>query len=163
MYEDESALPIEQGKIQEILEAAWSAFDAHIFIGAAGIAVRSIAPCLTRKSLDPAVISCTDTGNYCISLVSGHIGGANRLARKIARITGGQACISTATDTHNLTGIDEIAMLEQARILNPKAIIFLINIFKIHLSVIVRKILKIYLVFIGIKPRKIHIQRQNFI
>ena len=41
--------------------------------------------------------------------------------------------------------------------------IFLINIFKIHLSVIVRKILKIYLVFIGIKPRKIHIQRQNFI
>lgn len=122
VYEDESALPIEQGKIQEILEAAWSAFDAHIFIGAAGIAVRSIAPCLTRKSLDPAVVSCTDTGNYCISLVSGHIGGANRLARKIARITGGQACISTATDTHSLTGIDEIAMLEQARILNPKAV-----------------------------------------
>lgn len=122
VYEDESALPIEQGQIQELIQMQWAEYDAHIFIGAAGIAVRSIAPCLTRKSLDPAVVSCTDTGNYCISLVSGHIGGANRLARKIARITGGQACISTATDTHGLTGIDEIAMLEQARILNPETI-----------------------------------------
>lgn len=122
VYADDNALPIEQGKIQKLLATTWSAFDAHIFIGAVGIAVRSIAPFLTHKSLDPAVVSCTDTGNYCISLVSGHIGGANRLARKIARITGGQACISTATDTHNLSGIDEIAMLEQARILNPQAI-----------------------------------------
>lgn len=122
VYEDETAQTMEQGKIQELVQTTWTAFDAHIFIGAAGIAVRSIAPHLTSKSLDPAVVSCTDTGNYSISLVSGHIGGANRLARKIARITGGQACISTATDTHKLTGIDEIAMLEQARILNPETI-----------------------------------------
>ncbi len=122
VYEDTGALPLEQGKIQELLCTAWSEFDAHIFLGATGIAVRSIAPCLNGKTSDPAVISCTDTGKYIISLVSGHIGGANRLARKIARITGGQACISTATDTRDLMGIDEIAMLEQARILNPKAI-----------------------------------------
>lgn len=122
VYEDKTAQPIEQGKIQNILRTTWAEFDAHIFLGATGIAVRSIAPYLGNKSTDPAVISCADTGKYIISLVSGHIGGANRLARKIARITGGQACISTATDSHNLMGIDEIAMLEQARIINPKAI-----------------------------------------
>ncbi len=122
VYEDEKALPIEQNKIQALVQSLWSEFDAHVFIGATGIAVRCIAPCLTGKSLDPAVVACTDTGNYVTSLVSGHIGGANRLARKIARITGGQACISTATDTHGLTGIDEIAMFEQARMLNPQAI-----------------------------------------
>lgn len=122
VYEDEKAFPIKHGKIQECVQNNWTAYDAHIFIGAAGIAVRSIAPCLTEKYLDPAVVSCTDTGNYVISLASGHLGGANRLARKIARITGGQACISTATDSRSLTGIDEIAMLEQARILNPQAI-----------------------------------------
>lgn len=122
VYADEKALPIEHGKSAELVQKNWTEFDAHIFIGAAGIAVRSIAPCLNRKYLDPAVVSCSDTGNYVISLASGHLGGANRLARKISRITGGQACISTATDSHNLTGIDEIAMLEQARIINPQAI-----------------------------------------
>lgn len=122
VYEDSTAHPIEHGKMQEIIQTTWTEFDAHIFIGAAGIAVRSIAPYLNRKSLDPAVVSCSDRGKYVISLVSGHIGGANRLARKIARITGGEACISTATDSRDITGIDEIAMLEQARILNPDAI-----------------------------------------
>lgn len=122
VYADDTALPLEHGKIQELVQTTWTEFDAHIFIGAAGIAVRSIAPHLAGKTIDPAVISCSDTGKYVVSLVSGHIGGANRLARKIARITGGEACISTATDSHDLTGIDEIAMLEQARILNPCAI-----------------------------------------
>lgn len=122
VYEDKTAKPLEHGKIQELLQTTWTEFDAHIFIGAAGIAVRSIAPYLNNKTIDPAVISCSDTGKYVISLVSGHIGGANRLARKIARITGGQTCISTATDTHEMIGIDEIAMLEQARIINPQAI-----------------------------------------
>lgn len=122
VYDDKAALPLEHGKIKEVLQNTWNEFDAHIFLGAAGIAVRSIAPYLSSKTIDPAVISCSDTGKYVISLVSGHIGGANRLARKIARITGGEACISTATDSHDLMGIDEIAMLEQARILNPQAI-----------------------------------------
>lgn len=122
VYEDEKALPLDHGKTKELVQKNWNEFDAHIFIGAAGIAVRSIAPCLDKKSHDPAVVSCSDTGNFIISLASGHIGGANRLARKIARITGGQACISTATDSRGMQGIDETAMLEQARILNPQAI-----------------------------------------
>lgn len=122
VYDDDGAHKIGHGKTQELAEKNWKKFDAHIFVGAAGIAVRSIASCLTGKSTDPAVVSCSDTGSHVISLVSGHIGGANRLARKIARITGGQACVSTATDSHGLIGIDEAAMLEQARILNPEAI-----------------------------------------
>lgn len=122
VYEDEQAITIQKGNIQNLISQNWNSFDAHIFLGATGIAVRSIAPCLEHKSFDPAVLSCSDSGSHIISLVSGHIGGANRLARKIARITGGQACISTATDTNNKTGIDEIAMELNARILNPKAI-----------------------------------------
>lgn len=122
VYEDEQAITIQKGNITNLISQNWNSFDAHIFIGATGIAVRSIAPCLEHKSYDPAVLSCSDSGSHIISLVSGHIGGANRLARKIARITGGQACISTATDTNNKTGIDEIAMELNARILNPKAI-----------------------------------------
>lgn len=105
-----------------LLARNWHRYDAHVFIGAAGIAVRKIAPLLTDKTEDPAVVSCTEEGSYLVSLVSGHLGGANRLCRKLARITGGQAIVSTATDSRDLTAFDEAAALEDARILNPGAI-----------------------------------------
>ncbi len=100
----------------------WNIFDAHIFVGATGIAVRSIAPLLENKLLDPAVVVCPESGSYVVSLTAGHIGGANRLSRRIARITGGQAVISTATDVNNLHAFDEIVAREQARIINPENI-----------------------------------------
>lgn len=100
----------------------WGTFDAHIFIGATGIAVRKIAPFLNAKTHDPAVVSCSENGHWVISLSSGHLGGANRLCRKIARITGGQAIISTATDSRNLTAFDEAAVIESAFIENPQLI-----------------------------------------
>ena len=69
-----------------------------IFVGAAGIAVRSTAPHLKGKYLDPAVIVVDEDGHYSISLLSGHLGGANQLARRVAQILSGQAVITTATD-----------------------------------------------------------------
>ncbi|MCH5276971.1 MAG: precorrin-4 C(11)-methyltransferase [Desulfovibrionaceae bacterium] len=100
----------------------WDQYDAHIFIGAAGIAVRAIAPLLRDKASDPAVLACPENGAHVISLCAGHLGGANRLARRVARLSGGQAVISTATDVRDLPAFDEAAAREQARILNTESI-----------------------------------------
>ena len=100
----------------------WGRFDAHIFIGATGIAVRKIAPLLRDKTSDPAILACAESGNHVVSLTAGHLGGANRLARRVARITGGQAVISTATDVEGLPAFDEVAAQERARILNTQLI-----------------------------------------
>ncbi len=105
-----------------ILQEQWQNFAAHIFVCATGIAVRKVAKLLEHKSMDPAVIACPESGAHIISLTSGHLGGANRLSRRIARITGGQAVIGTATDGKNVVAFDELAAMENARIMNVDAI-----------------------------------------
>lgn len=80
--------------------------DALIFISACGIAVRAIAPHLRSKATDPAVICLDDHGQNVISLVSGHLGGANALALRVAEITGGHPVITTATDVHGVQAVD---------------------------------------------------------
>jgi hypothetical protein len=100
----------------------WRFYQGHIFIMAAGIVVRKIAPLLKSKTSDPAVVVCDQAGNYAISLLSGHIGGANRLAKIAASKLGGQAVISTATDVRNLTAFDEMASIEGWTVLTPETI-----------------------------------------
>ena len=104
------------------LAANWAQFDAHIFIGATGIPFRKAAPLLRGKSIDPAVLACPESGSHVIALTSGHFGGTNRLARRIARITGGQAVIGSPADVNSLPAFDEAAAQEYARILNPEAV-----------------------------------------
>lgn len=84
--------------------------DALIFVGAAGIAVRAVAPYVRDKFTDPAVISLDELGQYVIPLLSGHVGGANDLARRLAALTGGTAVISTATDVNGLFAVDQWAV-----------------------------------------------------
>lgn len=95
-----------RGRLSESVRQAWADFDALIFIMAAGIVVRSIAPFLHDKHSDPAVIVCDELGKFAVSLLSGHAGGANRLAGIIAGITGGQAVITTASDVKGYTALD---------------------------------------------------------
>ena len=88
----------------------FAADDALLFVGASGIAVRAIAPHVRDKFTDPAVVSVDEAGRFAVPLLSGHVGGANDLARAVAGITGGQAVVSTATDVNNLFAVDEWAM-----------------------------------------------------
>lgn len=91
------------------LEEVFSHVDALIYVGACGIAVRAIAPYLKSKTTDPAVIVTDERGLNVISLISGHIGGANALARTIAAAIGGHPVITTATDVNDRFAVDEWA------------------------------------------------------
>ena len=84
-------------------------FDALIFICAAGIAVRVIAPHIVSKLSDPAVIVMDERGQNVISLLSGHVGGANELTLKIARAINANPVITTATDVENKFAVDSFA------------------------------------------------------
>ena len=84
-------------------------FSGHIMIGATGLIVRLIAPLLVSKKEDPAVVVLTQDGRFAISLLSGHLGGANALAGKTADICGGQAVIGTATDIEGLPALEMVA------------------------------------------------------
>lgn len=84
-------------------------YDAFIFIMATGIAVRAIAPVLKHKTIDPAVVVLDEKGQFAISLLSGHLGGANDLTKKIAQSIGSSAVITTATDCNEKVSFDIVA------------------------------------------------------
>lgn len=88
------------------LAQAWTSYDGHICCCATGIVVRAIAPLLKSKYRDPAVVVLDQEGRFVISLLSGHLGGANALAHRVAALTGGQAVITTASDTAGLPALD---------------------------------------------------------
>lgn len=90
-------------------ERAFETCDAIIFVGALGITVRAIAPFVKSKKYDPAVICIDERGKNVISVLSGHIGGANRLTLKIAELIGANPVITTATDVNGKFAVDEWA------------------------------------------------------
>jgi cobalt-precorrin 5A hydrolase len=96
--------------------------DALVFIGAAGIAVRAIAPYIKDKTEDPAVVVMDDCGTYVISMLSGHLGGANALAEEIAAGIGAEAVITTSTDRHRTFAADDWARKIGYDVRNPQDI-----------------------------------------
>ncbi|MDE6734809.1 MAG: cobalamin biosynthesis protein [Desulfovibrio sp.] len=95
-------------------------YRGHIIVGAAGIAVRALAPLLRHKSEDAPVVVLDAAGRYAVSLLSGHWGGGNSLARHVARLLAGEPVITTASDavSDGAPGLDELARAASLRILD---------------------------------------------
>ena len=87
----------------------WKEFDAFIFIGAMGICVRTIAPHVRDKHEDPAVLCIDSMGLNVISVLSGHVGGANDLTRQVAAVLGATPVITTLSDNAGLWALDTLA------------------------------------------------------
>lgn len=103
-------------------EAFAQGCDGIVFVGACGIAVRAVAPYVASKMHDPAVVCVDEAGRWAISLLSGHVGGANDLACRIARIVGATPVVTTATDVRGVFAIDEWAARCGLVIANPQLI-----------------------------------------
>lgn len=102
--------------------AGFSDAGALIFVGAAGIAVRAVAPHIRGKTMDPAVLVIDELGRYVIPILSGHLGGANALARRTAALCGGQAVITTATDIREVFPVDLWAKAQNCAVAEPERI-----------------------------------------
>ncbi|QEM66813.1 cobalt-precorrin 5A hydrolase [Geobacter sp. FeAm09] len=95
--------------LKALAASLWKEYDGFVFIMAAGIVVRMIAPLLESKETDPAVVVMDDAGKFAISLIAGHLGGANELAERCAFIAGARPVITTATDVNGLPSFDLLA------------------------------------------------------
>lgn len=94
--------------ITECVAEIFTQYESLIFIGAMGICVRTIAPHIKDKYSDPAVINIDSMGRYAVSVLSGHVGGANELTEQVAHSIGAEAVITTQSDNQNLWALDTL-------------------------------------------------------
>lgn len=121
-----SGQPDESGKVLDLAEwtkAHFGTCDGLVYVGAMGIAVRAIAPFAKDKTADPAVVVIDEKALHVIPVLSGHLGGANDLARRIAEVTGSDCVITTATDINGAFAVDEWSKRQDCTLLEPKKIV----------------------------------------
>jgi len=110
--ESRSAGPVEyfyRGSLGEKMGELMAEYEGIICIMALGIVVRTVSSWLEDKRTDPAVVVVDEAGRYAISVLSGHVGGANRLSRRLSSILGAEAVITTATDVRGRLAFDLLA------------------------------------------------------
>ena len=129
IYTKCSRYTAEDLKVQRVKESlqVWTAQrmaegDALLFIGACGIAVRAIAPNLTDKLHDVPVLVMDEEGRYVIPILSGHVGGANELARELSDLIDARPVITTATDVQKKFAVDLFAKRNHLEIMNKDGI-----------------------------------------
>ena len=105
---DEAARGIQlfSGSVRLLFPALWPAYKGLIVIISLGAVVRMIAPLLEDKKKDPGVVVIDDRGEHVISVLSGHLGGANELAREVAAVIGARPIITTASDVQKTIPVD---------------------------------------------------------
>lgn len=106
------------GRLADLLAEIFPLYEGFILIMATGIAVRVIAPLIKDKRTDPAVVVLDEAASFSISLLSGHLGGANALARWVAAVTGALPVVTTASDVRGLLALDAYAQ-ERGLLLEP--------------------------------------------
>ena len=109
-------------RVAQVFQEAFQQGEDLVCVMAAGIVVRGIAPHLGGKDRDPAVVVVDEAGRFAVSLLSGHLGGANQLARQVAQILQGTPVITTASDVQGLPALDLAAARAGLTIENPAAV-----------------------------------------
>ena len=112
----------EKSGIKKLISNLWNEYDALIFISSTGMAIRLIQPYIKNKTIDPAVVVVDDTGKFSISLLSGHLGGANELAKWIGNKIIAIPVITTASDNRNIEAVDLFAKKNNNHTDNIKAL-----------------------------------------
>ena len=120
---EERARPYPDGGFREAFRKAWNEYDGLVMVMAAGIVTRECAGLCRHKAVDPAVVVADEKGRFAVSLVGGHLGGANRLAQDVAAVTCGEAVLTTASDVRGMIAVDEFAARHAMRVLNPESIV----------------------------------------
>ena len=114
---------LEEGMtLDAFTKKAFAENTAIVFVCAMGIAVRAIATYIMDKTKDPAVVVIDEKALHVIPVLSGHLGGANALAKRIAKVTGAEAVITTATDVNGVFAVDEWARVQGFAVCNRERI-----------------------------------------
>jgi cobalt-precorrin 5A hydrolase len=119
----QSGVVVMEKNIANFVKDIYSKVDAIVAVMATGIIIRSVAPLLESKLTDPAVVGVDASGKFVISLLSGHLGGANDLTRTIAGGIGATPVITTATDVMGKQSVDELAKSMHLAIQNPDSLV----------------------------------------
>lgn len=127
VVEDEDNVIYINKKLKEFVPEIFGEYDYIIFIMACGIVVRTIAPLIENKFSDPAILVSDEKGKNIISLLSGHMGGANEMTLYISNLLNSNPVITTATDVNDKSSLDMIAKKLNAHIYDFRNKVLKIN------------------------------------
>ncbi|NQW23544.1 MAG: cobalamin biosynthesis protein [SAR202 cluster bacterium] len=104
--ENGSGVEIFDLPVRPVVERAFAEYSSLVLFLSTGASIRLLAPCLKSKQVDPAVVCVDDAGSFCVSLISGHIGGADRLAQEVARHLSATPVITSASHASGTLAVD---------------------------------------------------------